>query len=411
MTTGPDNAAASDGDGADGDPDGPDANGGPWTRRGLIAGVAAVGVGAAAALVTGAEPAGAADGSPVELGEENVASATTSIATSTGSGLDGSTGGSSGLSYGNAGVVGDSATTYGVIGVSSASSGVAGFTTSDAASGVYGENYSGNGVYGTGVTGVYGTTSADGGSGVSAHDNSLTGGYGLLVDSTAGTAVAATSGPGIAVFAATSGPGSAIVADSHAGYGVAAQGGLAPLRLVPALTPGAPTGGAHQIGELVTDSTGALFCYVNMGAGGTWVQVATGPTGYASGASCLLSSPIRLFDSRETDPPATPSRIAGPINAGRVQTLQITGTTVGGISVPAGAVAVIGNVTAVDASARGYLTCYPEGVATPATSSLNFPVSTSVANGVTVALSSVGQLDIYVSQTTDVIFDATGFIA
>jgi len=30
---------------------------------------------------------------------------------------------------------------------------------------------------------------------------------------------------------------------------------------------------------------------------------------------------------------------------------------------------------------------------------------------VTVALSSVGQLDIYVSQTTDVIFDATGFIA
>jgi len=139
VTTGPDNAAASDGDGADGDPDGPDANGGPWTRRGLIAGVAAVGVGAAAALVTGAEPAGAADGSPVELGEENVASATTSIATSTGSGLDGSTGGSSGLNYGNAGVVGDSATTFGVIGVSSASSGVAGFTTSDAASGVYGD--------------------------------------------------------------------------------------------------------------------------------------------------------------------------------------------------------------------------------------------------------------------------------
>ena len=145
VTTGPDNAAASDGDGADGDPDGPDgpdgpdASGSPWTRRGLIAGVAAVGVGTAAALVTGAEPAGAADGSPVELGEENVASATTSIATSTGSGLDGSTGGSSGLSYGNAGVVGDSATTYGVIGVSSASSGVAGFATSDTASGVYGD--------------------------------------------------------------------------------------------------------------------------------------------------------------------------------------------------------------------------------------------------------------------------------
>jgi len=50
-------------------------------------------------------------------------------------------------------------------------------------------------------------------------------------------------------------------------------------------------------------------------------------------------------------------------------------------------------------------------VSQPGTSSLNFPLTSSQANGVTVALSSSGKVSIYASQTTDVIFDATGFIA
>jgi hypothetical protein len=50
-------------------------------------------------------------------------------------------------------------------------------------------------------------------------------------------------------------------------------------------------------------------------------------------------------------------------------------------------------------------------VTQPGTSSINYPVSTSLANGVTVALGTNASLDIFASQTTDVIFDATGFIA
>ena len=199
--------------------------------------------------------------------------------------------------------------------------------------------------------------------------------------------------------------------DSNSGYGVTASGGLAPLRLIPAATAGPPASSTHAIGELYTDSNGALFVCVSEGTPGTWIQVGGGPTGYAQGVSCLLPNPIRLFDSRENDPPSAPARISGPVDGGLVQMLQITGTMVGGVSVPAGAVAVIGNVTAVDAISHGYLTCYPGGNTTPTTSSLNFPVSSSIANGVTVALSAIGQMDIYVSQTTDVIFDATGFIA
>jgi hypothetical protein len=65
----------------------------------------------------------------------------------------------------------------------------------------------------------------------------------------------------------------------------------------------------------------------------------------------------------------------------------------------------------VNAEARGYLTLWPTGVTQPGTSSINYPVSTSLANGVTVALGTNASLDIFASQTTDVIFDATGFIA
>jgi hypothetical protein len=74
------------------------------------------------------------------------------------------------------------------------------------------------------------------------------------------------------------------------------------------------------------------------------------------------------------------------------------------------AVTVDGNVTAVNAVGRGYLTLWPATVPQPGTSSINFPISSSLANGVTVALSTAGVVNIFASQTTDVIFDATGFI-
>jgi len=136
---------------------------------------------------------------------------------------------------------------------------------------------------------------------------------------------------------------------------------------------------------------------------------AAGPPSYAQGAFCLLPTPIRLLDTR---PHATaPTAPQAPITGGASIVVPVTGQSVGGVSVPAGAVAVIGNVTAVDAGARGFLTLWPDGVTRPETSSINYPPVTAVANGVTVALSPAGALDVYASQITDVIFDATGFIA
>jgi hypothetical protein len=135
-----------------------------------------------------------------------------------------------------------------------------------------------------------------------------------------------------------------------------------------------------------------------------------GPTGFAQGVSCLLSAPIRLLDTRAaaTDAVTEPKT---SVTAGSTFKLQVTGQAQNSISVPENAVAVIGNVTAVDAAAHGYLTCWPDGVTQPPMSSLNFPAAAAQANAVTVALSAAGMMHIYASQTTDVIFDATAFIA
>ena len=54
------------------------------------------------------------------------------------------------------------------------------------------------------------------------------------------------------------------------GYGAEFTGTKAPLRLVPAGTVGAPTGGSHAAGELLVDANGALFVCVAAGSPGTW---------------------------------------------------------------------------------------------------------------------------------------------
>jgi hypothetical protein len=165
----------------------------------MILGVAAAGVGAS--VVAGAEPAGATDGNPVLIGKANTAKATTSVTTTKGNGLDGTsdkaTGvygvsvGISGLEPGVvAGVWGDSTTHAGVVGTSKDSDGVAGYSNATGQAGVVGNaaGDEGYGVYGeaTGSDsyGVYGNATSYGVYG----NASAEGGYGVLGNATAGSA-------------------------------------------------------------------------------------------------------------------------------------------------------------------------------------------------------------------------------
>jgi hypothetical protein len=94
-----------------------------------------------------------------------------------------------------------------------------------------------------------------------------------------------------------------------------------------------------------------------------------GLSGYVPG------EPTRLLDTRTTGRPLRP---------GGLFTLDT--------EVPAGATAVVLNVTAVDPTASSHLTVWPDGTQQPNTSSLDFVAGQTVANLVTVPVSADGKV-------------------
>jgi hypothetical protein len=167
---------------------------------------------------------------------------------------------------------------------------------------------------------------------------------------------------------------------------------------------GAPAAGSHKRGEQVRDQNGALYICVADGVPGTWQKVAALDSAYKGGAIGFLPAPIRLLDTRT----------GSAWTAGSNHTLQVTGVNVGGISVPAGAMGVVGNVTVVQPTGGGDLRLYPAGASLPGTSSINFAAGQIIANGVIVGLDSAGrfsiQVDMPAGTSANVIFDASGFI-
>ena len=115
-------------------------------------------------------------------------------------------------------------------------------------------------------------------------------------------------------------------------------------------------------------------------------------------------SPYRLCDTREGQP-----QIGCPnptsLKAGDVLPIQVVGND----KIPAGATAVVVNITATDTKSGGYLTAYPANDTLPEASSLNFIPGQTVANLVTVGLSPDGQFKIFSSGSTDVVVDVEGY--
>jgi serine protease len=121
--------------------------------------------------------------------------------------------------------------------------------------------------------------------------------------------------------------------------------------------------------------------------------------------SYVTVTPFRITDTRPN---------SGQPNAGKSlaanSTLNVQVTRVGTAPVPAGAAAVVLNVTAVDPAASGFLTVFPAGITMPTVSNLNFASGETVANLVTVPLSSSGMVSIYNhAGSTNVVVDVEGF--
>ena len=165
-----------------------------------------------------------------------------------------------------------------------------------------------------------------------------------------------------------------------------------------------PVGDNRANGVTLALGSGGTLSATYMASSGTtdFVFDVTGYFVAAGGSTYLPLTPARLLDSRFGN------GLSGAFSANAPRTFQVSGR--GGV--PAGAVAVSGNFTVTNQTSAGAAFLGPDSTATPSTSTLNFPVGDSRANGVILALGPGGTLSAtYMSSggSSDFVFDVTGY--
>jgi streptogramin lyase len=125
------------------------------------------------------------------------------------------------------------------------------------------------------------------------------------------------------------------------------------------------------------------------------------PTG---GSRFHAIAPTRVLDDR------VPTGLAGPWGPGQTRALPVAGAA--GTHVPAGATGLVANVTATASTANSFVTVFPDGVALPASSNVNFGIGETIPNLVTVKIAPNGQIDLANHLgSVDLIADAVGYYA
>ncbi len=163
------------------------------------------------------------------------------------------------------------------------------------------------------------------------------------------------SAPGLYARESSSGGSIGVIAQSVNGYGLIAEGGLAPILISTSTTVGPPSSGQHQPGEIYVDSNGAFWGCVASGTPGTWIK----------DSPFVPLGPARAYDSRTSD---------GPLGNG-TRTVSLTAS-----GFPAGASVALMNVTVVDTVGVGYLTLFAHGASKPNTANVNWYAASQILN-------------------------------
>jgi hypothetical protein len=168
-----------------------------------------------------------------------------------------------------------------------------------------------------------------------------------------------------------------------------------------------PMGDTRANGVTVRLSNDGKLWVTFIGTAGKTAQVLFDVTGYfmndAGGATYTPVNPQRLLDTRSAN------GLSGPFTPSVPRSFVVWGRG----NVPTGATAVTGNLTVTGQTSAGFLSLGPASVASPTTSTLNFPLGDTRANGVTVKLSADGRLWVTfigtAGKTAQVLFDVTGY--
>lgn len=170
-----------------------------------------------------------------------------------------------------------------------------------------------------------------------------------------------------------------------------------------------PAGDTRGNNVTVRLSSAGSLSAVFIGTTGARTHIVFDVTGYfregTEGARFTALDPTRLLDTRFD------LGLAGAFQSGEPRTFAVAG----GGGVPAGAIAVAGNLTVTGQTQGGHVSLGPVPNAAPATSSLNFPMGDTRGNGVVVPLGDGGTLSaVYVAGnpgSAHLIFDVTGYFA
>jgi YVTN family beta-propeller protein len=152
-------------------------------------------------------------------------------------------------------------------------------------------------------------------------------------------------------------------------------------------------------------AVGAVLA-VSLGAGGMGIVNATISSG--SKAVYVPITPCRLADTRPA--PDTVGSKNTPIGANQTHTFTVRGVN-GNCVIPAGATAIVANVTAVGPTAQSFMTIWPADKPQPNTSSLNYSAGQApFPNAVTVALSGDGKIKVANKNgSVNVLIDIAGY--
>lgn len=158
-------------------------------------------------------------------------------------------------------------------------------------------------------------------------------------------------------------------------------------------------------GSLLRSRWAAIGAAIAVALGGGVVMVARAAES-PSPTSFVPVVPCRLMDTR--DPGVGPRTV--PLGAAETYSAVVWGTN-GYCTIPTAAVAVSLNVTAVNGTAKSFLTVFPTDKERPTASSLNWLAGAGpTPNAVTVALSADGRVSFFNNAgTVNVIADIVGY--